>query len=156
MADGTSFEVDLAALGHAIDRVSGEREAMHGGITSLRSTFRNIEDHWKSPAGNSFPTLATNFNSVSDNLMAVLDDAISRMRKAHQLYAATEATNKKNLSTGGSHGGGSHGGGSHGGGSHGGGSHGGGSGAPIRPDMVSGGTALTPATAPVAAEAPLP
>jgi hypothetical protein len=39
----------------------------------------------------------TNFNSVTDNLMAVLDDAISQMNTAYQNYLSTEAANTKNL-----------------------------------------------------------
>jgi hypothetical protein len=38
MAGNGSFMVDLAALSVAINRVSGERDAMHGGIQALRST----------------------------------------------------------------------------------------------------------------------
>src|SRR5260370_13694098 len=101
MADNGSFMVDLAALSEAISKMSGERDAMQGGIESLRSTFTNVEDHWQSPAGSSFVPLTTNFNSVTDQLMAVLDDAISRMRTAYQNYVATEAGNTKNLTTNG-------------------------------------------------------
>jgi WXG100 family type VII secretion target len=91
------FDVDLAALNDAIGHVSTERETMRGGIQSLRATFNNVEDHWKSPAGTSFVGLATNFNSVTDNLMSVLDEAIGRMRTAYQNYVATEAANTQNL-----------------------------------------------------------
>jgi uncharacterized protein YukE len=93
------FDVDLAALNDAIGQVSAERENMHGGIQSLRTTFSNVEDHWKSPAGTSFVGLTTNFNSVTDNLMSVLDEAIGRMRTAHQNYVTTEATNTRNLAS---------------------------------------------------------
>ena len=89
--------VDLGALSDAIAKVSAERDVATGGIQSLRSTFNIIEDHWQSPAGSSFVGLVANFNSVADRLMAVLDDAISRMRTAHQNYAATEAANTRNL-----------------------------------------------------------
>jgi WXG100 family type VII secretion target len=89
--------VDLAALSDATNRISGERDAMQGGIQSLRSTFGLIEDHWQSPAGTSFVGLTANFNSAADNLMAVLDDAIGRMRTSYQNYASTEATNTQNL-----------------------------------------------------------
>ncbi|HEY2794024.1 MAG TPA: hypothetical protein VGJ28_16780 [Micromonosporaceae bacterium] len=97
MPDGTSFTVDLAALSHAIDRVSAERETMNGGIQSLRTTFGNVEDHWRSPAGNSFVDLTTSFNTVTDNLMAVLDEAIGRMRSTYNGYVSTESTNTTNL-----------------------------------------------------------
>jgi len=97
MAGDGSFMVDLAALSTAIDQVSGQRDVMHDGIQSIRSTFSNIEDHWRSPAGNSFVGATTNFNSVTDNLMAVLDESINMMRTAYQNYASTEGTNTQNL-----------------------------------------------------------
>ncbi len=97
MADG-SFMVDLAALRSAIDQVSGERDAIHGGIMRVRSTFSNVEDHWKSPSGTSFITLATNFNGVSADLMSLLDEAIRRMWTAYDNYVNTEATNTGNYS----------------------------------------------------------
>jgi WXG100 family type VII secretion target len=115
MADTDGFAVDLAALAHAIDQVSGERDTMHGEIHSLRSTFGNVEDHWKSPAGSTFVGLTTTFNSATDNLMAVLEEAINRMRTAYHNYAATEATNTNNLKGKGSGGSGGSGGGGGGG-----------------------------------------
>ncbi len=91
------FECDLRALAVAIERVSAERDAIHGGIASVRSTFGHVEGHWRSPAGNSFVLATTHFNSVTDNVVEVLDEAIGRMRKAYQNYASTEACNTKNL-----------------------------------------------------------
>jgi WXG100 family type VII secretion target len=95
MADG-SFMVDLAALGSAIDQVSGQRDAIQGGIQRVKTTFTNVEDHWKSPSGTSFVALATHFNGVTDELMSLLDEGIGRMRTAYNNYAETEATNTGN------------------------------------------------------------
>lgn len=97
MAGGTNFSVDLAALGDAIGQISGERDTISGGITSLRGTFTTVEDHWKSPAGDSFGTLVTKFNSVTDTMMGLLDEAIGKMRTARDNYASTEQTNTDNL-----------------------------------------------------------
>jgi WXG100 family type VII secretion target len=97
MAGDGIFTVDLGALSDAIGQVSAEREAMQGGIQGLRSVFSNVESHWQSPAGTSFVSLTTKFNSVTDNLMEVLDEAIDRMNTAHQNYSSTEATNAQNL-----------------------------------------------------------
>jgi WXG100 family type VII secretion target len=97
MAGNGSFMVDLRALSDAIVKVSAQRDAMNGEIQTLRSTFNNIQNDWQSPAGSSFVGLVANFNSVADHLMAILDDAISRMRTAYQNYAATEAANLRNL-----------------------------------------------------------
>jgi uncharacterized protein YukE len=96
VAGDGSFMVDLAALGDAINKVSTERDAMGNGIQRVKSTFVNVEDHWKSPSGSSFATLATNFNGVADELMALFDDAIQRMRVAYQNYSDTENTNTTN------------------------------------------------------------
>jgi uncharacterized protein YukE len=92
-----AFMVDLTALDHAIHRVSAERDVIHGGVHSLRSTFRNVEDHWQCPSGDSFVSLATNFNGVTDELLAVLDDAIGKMRAAYNNYYATEVANTNNM-----------------------------------------------------------
>ena len=97
MAGDGSFMVDLAALSDAIGQVSAQRDAMQAGIQSLRSTFSNVEDHWQSPAGTSFVEVTTHFNSVTDNLMAVLEEGISRMNTAYQNYSSTESTNTQNL-----------------------------------------------------------
>jgi hypothetical protein len=39
-------------------------------IQRVKSTFANVEDHWKSPSGISFVTPATNVNGVSDELVS--------------------------------------------------------------------------------------
>ena len=134
MPDAASFKVDLAALHDAIGRVSRERDGMHGGIEGLRSTFRNVEDHWRSPAGNSFVALTTNFNSATDNLMAVLDEAIRRMQTSYDNYVQMEQTNTNNLRARESGGGGGSGNGGGSGGD-------GGSGAQTRMAMRSGAVA---------------
>ncbi|ASW55409.1 WXG100 family type VII secretion target [Plantactinospora sp. KBS50] len=90
------FRVDLAALAEAIGKVSGERTTISGGISSLKTTFTNVESHWQGPAATSFGTLVTNFNNATDTLMSLLDEAIGRMRTAHGNYAATEQTNTRN------------------------------------------------------------
>jgi hypothetical protein len=95
MADG-SFEVDLSDLNSAIVRVSAERDVIRAGIAQVKAIFSDIEDHWVSPSGNSFVALANEFNSVSDELLVRLDDAIDRMRVAYRNYANTEATNTGN------------------------------------------------------------
>jgi WXG100 family type VII secretion target len=96
MSDGNTFTVDLAALNDAIGQVSAERDTIQGGVATLRATFQDIESEWKSPAGTSFLTLTTTFNTITDRLMTVLEDAIDRMRTAHQNYATTEEQNTGN------------------------------------------------------------
>jgi WXG100 family type VII secretion target len=96
-SDGNLFSVDLAALSDAISQVSGGRDALQGGIQSLRSTFTDVETLWQSPAGKTFTELVTHFNSVTDNLMDVLGEAIDRMHVAYENYASTEQTNTSNL-----------------------------------------------------------
>ncbi len=92
-----AWSVDLPALHDAIYSVSFQRDSIESGVRSIRFTFKNIEDHWRSPAGDSFVVVTTNFNSVIDNLMAVLDEAIGRMRSSYQNYLSTEGANAKNL-----------------------------------------------------------
>src|SRR5260370_1959858 len=95
-----AWSVDLPALHDAIYSVSFQRDSIESGVRSIRFTFKNIEDHWRSPAGDSFVVVTTNFNSVIDNLMAVLDEAIGRLRSSYQNYLSTEAANAKNLQSG--------------------------------------------------------
>jgi Proteins of 100 residues with WXG len=90
------FMVDLAELGGAIPQVSNQRDAIQTGSTRTKATFNNIEDHWKSPSGTSFATLATQFNAVSDELVALVDEGIGRMRTAHTNYLNTEGVNTRN------------------------------------------------------------
>ncbi len=99
MPDGTeiTWAVDIPELGHAIGKVGGERDQMVGNIRQLKTTFVNVESHWKSPAGASFTVLSTSFNSVTDVLVELLDEAISRMHTAYNNYVATEGTNTSNL-----------------------------------------------------------
>lgn len=97
MPSADTFMVDLAALHRAIGQVSSERDSIRSGLARVRSTFTNVEDHWQGPSGTSFVGLAANFNSAADGLMAVLDEAIGRMRAAYDTYSATEATNTHNL-----------------------------------------------------------
>jgi YD repeat-containing protein len=93
-----TWAVDIPALGDAIVKVSGQRDLLVDNVRQLKTTFVNIENHWKSPAGTSFSTLATNFNSATDGLVTLLDEAVSRMRTAYNNYVATESTNTANLS----------------------------------------------------------
>ncbi len=97
MAGNGSFMVDLAALSHAIGKVSAHRDAMKGGIQGLRTTFNNVADIWLCPAGTTFVSATAHFNSVTDNLTSLLDDAIGRMQTAHDNYVSAETTNTSNL-----------------------------------------------------------
>jgi WXG100 family type VII secretion target len=94
--DGTSFMVDLSALQDAIGSVSTERDTINDGITQMKATFANVEEHWQGPAGSSFPPLAATFNSAADTLTSLLDEAIGKMQTAHDNYASTEQTNGGN------------------------------------------------------------
>jgi YD repeat-containing protein len=92
-----TWSVDIAALGDATSRVAGEKDAMAGEITALKGTFTTIEGMWQGPAGATLPPLVADFTRVTDSLMTLLEDAISRMRVAHQNYVDTENTNVGNL-----------------------------------------------------------
>jgi uncharacterized protein YukE len=91
------FMVDLPELGSAIDRVSGERDAIQAGLTRAKATFANIEDHWRCPSGTTFESLAGQLSALSDELVALLDEAIERMRTTHINFSNTEAVNTGNL-----------------------------------------------------------
>jgi len=99
LPDGThiTWAVDIPELGHAIGKVKGERDQMVDNIRQLKTTFVNVESHWKSPAGNTFIVLSTSFNSATDVLVELLNEAISRMQTAYNNYVATEGTNSNNL-----------------------------------------------------------
>jgi WXG100 family type VII secretion target len=99
VADASSggFQVDLGELANAINRVSAQRDTMQGGIQGLNTTLSNIEDAWRGPAGSSFTGLVNHFNSVSSDLMSLLDEAISRMHATHQNYASAVTANTQNL-----------------------------------------------------------
>jgi YD repeat-containing protein len=92
-----TWAVDIPALGNSIVKVSGQRDMLVDNVRQLKTTFVNIENHWKSPAGTSFTTLSTNFNAATDALVGLLDEAVSRMRTAYNNYVATESTNAANL-----------------------------------------------------------
>lgn len=92
----SSFMVDLAALLTAIDQVSGQTDAIRGGVRQVKTTFAEVEGHWRSPSGTSFATLATEFNGLSDQLVSLLEEAIGRMRTAYNNYAQAEVTNTNN------------------------------------------------------------
>ncbi|GAA5199790.1 hypothetical protein GCM10023322_76230 [Rugosimonospora acidiphila] len=91
-----NFEVDLAALEDAIGKITMEHDGMGNDIVSLMSTFTNIQNHWHSPAADSFHDLVTQFNTASGNLELLLGEAIDKMNSAYQNYLATEETNTKN------------------------------------------------------------
>ena len=95
--NGSFFQVDLGAMSDSISQISSEREGMASGIQALRSTISDVEAHWVSPAGTTFSTLATSFNSTTDRFMSLLDDAIGRMNTVHQNYVNMETTNSGNL-----------------------------------------------------------
>jgi hypothetical protein len=91
-----SFEVDLAALEGAISKITVEHTGMGNDIVSLMTTFTNIQNHWHSPAANSFHDLVTQFNTASGNLLLLLGEAVEKMTSAHENYLTTEETNTKN------------------------------------------------------------
>lgn len=92
-----TWAVDIPALNAAIGQVSAERDSMKDAFANLRTTFTDVESIWDSPAGMSFHPLADSFNTVTQSLLDLLDDAIDRMRAAYHNYVDTENTNVGNL-----------------------------------------------------------
>ncbi|WP_344619779.1 hypothetical protein, partial [Dactylosporangium salmoneum] len=97
--DGTEidFAVEIPALHDAIGKVSAERDSINADFTAMKGKFATIESLWQSPAGASFPPLADTFNTVTQSLLTLLDDAIHRMQTAYENYVNTENTNVQNL-----------------------------------------------------------
>jgi YD repeat-containing protein len=92
-----TWAVDLPALEAAARTVSAEHDSIQHTSFNLKNLFTMMEGEWKGPAGATLEPLATAFNGISDTLLALLADAVSRMKKAHENYVAAESTNTKNL-----------------------------------------------------------
>src|SRR4051794_18482302 len=87
------WKVDLQQLADAIGTVSAERDAIKLDSDQLKAYFLEIETDWKGPAGNSFITLQTAFNSSMDELTTLLDDIVERMQTVHTNYVEAETDN---------------------------------------------------------------
>jgi YD repeat-containing protein len=92
-----TWAVDLPALANAATRVATEQQVISNAASSLSAAFTRVEGIWDGPAGATLVPLASTFNTVTDQLVALLDDAVNRMRTAYQNYVSTETTNTSNL-----------------------------------------------------------
>jgi YD repeat-containing protein len=101
-ADGTeiTWAVDLPALAHAAFRVGVEQQLIENAARSLKAAFTSVEGMWSGPAAESLPPLANAFQTVTDQLVALLGDAVNRMKTAYQNYVQAETTNTNNLQPG--------------------------------------------------------
>jgi len=99
LPDGTEidFAVDVPALHDAIGKVRTERDYISDRLHDLKRIFTDVTELWDSPAEKSFPPVVDAFSTSADTFVAVLDDAISRMRRAYENYTRTENTNTNNL-----------------------------------------------------------
>jgi YD repeat-containing protein len=98
-ADGTeiTWAVDLPALDAAASGVAAQAAIIENNVQSLKLVFNTIESIWESPAGMSLGPLVNTFNMVTDGLVELLNEAVTRMRIAYQNYTSTESTNANNL-----------------------------------------------------------
>lgn len=92
--DGTAinWDVELHALQQAITRVQQLSGDLSVSLEKIRSTFQSVEDCWDSPSGRSFHPLQKNFASVAADVNGFLDEAVRRMRTAHQNYRGSDET----------------------------------------------------------------
>jgi YD repeat-containing protein len=101
-ANGTeiTWAVDLPALAHAAFRVGVEQQLIENAARSLYAAFTSVEGVWSGPAAESLPPLANAFQGVTDQLVALLGDAVNRMKTAYHNYVQAETTNTNNLQPG--------------------------------------------------------
>jgi YD repeat-containing protein len=92
-----TWSVDVPALANAAARVATEQQLIANSARSLYAIFTQLEGIWTGPAGQTLHPLAGSFQTITDELVALLDDAAKRMRTAYQNYVSTEATNTSNL-----------------------------------------------------------
>ena len=81
----------------AAGRVAVEQQVIENAARSLQAAFTSVEGMWNGPAGATLPPLVTAFNTVTDQLVTLLGDAVNRMRTAYQNYVSAETTNTSNL-----------------------------------------------------------
>jgi YD repeat-containing protein len=100
--DGTeiTWAVDLPALANAAFRTGVEQQLIENAARSLKAAFTSIEGIWSGPAAESLPPLANAFQTVTDQLVALLGDAVNRMKTSYQNYVQAETTNTNNLQPG--------------------------------------------------------
>ncbi|WP_163573532.1 RHS repeat domain-containing protein [Fodinicola feengrottensis] len=87
------WATDLPKLNAAVGAVQKERDGMELAIQYVTGIFRSVEDSWKSPAGDSFVALSTDFFKATGSLLGMLDEAVVRMRSSYQNYVESEAKN---------------------------------------------------------------
>ena len=98
MAGDGSFKVDLNELSDATTQVQGVvANNIDPAVADFKRNADDAAEAWKSPAGNTFVGLITNYNSVTTSLTDLLNEAIGRMQSSLANYTATEGTNAANL-----------------------------------------------------------
>ena len=91
------WKVDLAALGYAIETVSGIRDDLYENLGILKRMFDSASGHWRTPAAVSFYRLRDDFDSASQHLNGFMAEAVERMKKAKANYVDGETASSDGM-----------------------------------------------------------
>jgi WXG100 family type VII secretion target len=98
MADTTvDFKVDLPALAEATGAVQREAGNIRQTSEKLLTVFNNVMLNWRGGSGNSFREEVPKFRKAEEQLVDLLDEAVKRMKIAHDNYVAAEEKNNATL-----------------------------------------------------------
>ncbi|MFY1672107.1 hypothetical protein ACN27G_19400 [Plantactinospora sp. WMMB334] len=92
-----TFSVEIPKLAAAADLTEQRRQDIESELGNLRTAVQSIETYWKSPAGGSFQAYAAVLSTAGDNLLNVLEAAVTKLRATHETYVRAETQNADNL-----------------------------------------------------------
>ncbi|MFG1607863.1 hypothetical protein, partial [Actinoplanes sp. NPDC049265] len=91
------FAVEIPKLDAARAAVEKQRGLIEANLKGVATFLDAISSGWSSPSGKHYATLADRLKTVNTEVLGVLSDSITAMKKAHQNYVDAEGGNLLNL-----------------------------------------------------------
>lgn len=87
------YYVELQNMAEALRVLETEGANMSTYFGTIKQWFQFISENWVSPSGVQYAALTADLNAVNDAVVAVLQDAHTRMKTAYDYYMASEDIN---------------------------------------------------------------
>jgi YD repeat-containing protein len=92
-----NYSVEIPLLLETANTTRNERNGISDLLGDLKTQLDLAETYWVSPAGTTFAAYRSVVQTAGDNLLGVLDEAITKLETTHRNYVGAETENANNL-----------------------------------------------------------
>ncbi|MDR7274219.1 hypothetical protein [Catenuloplanes atrovinosus] len=96
-AIGVDYAIQIPLLQQTAEYTRTERETVSAQLELLKGQITEAKGYWVSPAGRTFEAYSAVVETAANNLLGVLDAAISKLELTHANYVGSESTNAGNM-----------------------------------------------------------